>query len=166
MNVPANQAAADAAGEQPPSDMPPPPDSAKWDQAAEQFRIDLLSKVQASAAVWSGAIATLLGLFGSVALVAGPADISKIGGPTKAVVVVLTLLAGLTAAIALVLAAIAQQLPSVHSNNWNGAAYQAYVIGNADAVASKARVARILGVIAAGLVFATGMTALIYGAVH
>ena len=56
----------------PPADIPPPPDQSDWDKAAEQFLLDLLTKVQASAGVWSGAIAALLGIFGTVALVTGP----------------------------------------------------------------------------------------------
>jgi hypothetical protein len=145
----------------PPPDIPPPPDQAKWDDAAEQFQLDLLSKVQASAAVWSGAIGTLLGLFGSVALVTGPTDISKFGPGLKVAIIVLTLIAGVCAAVALVLASIAQQLPSVHSANWNGTVYRAYIVRTAETARQQLNLPRILGIVAAGVVFILGVVILI-----
>jgi len=145
------------------AEIPPPPDAGKWDDAAAQFQMDLLSKVQASASVWSGAIAALLGLFGSVALVTGPNDISKIQGNTQYAVLAMTIAAGLLAGIALVLAAIAQQLPSVKSDNWRGSTYRAYVVRKADNARIELKVARL---VAAVLIFAVGATGLIYGAIN
>jgi hypothetical protein len=145
----------------PPPNIPPPPDQAKWDDAAEQFQLDLLSKVQASAAVWSGAIGTLLGLFGSVALVTGPNDISKVGPNLKVAIIVLTLVAGACAAVALVQATIAQQLPSVHSENWNGTVYRAYIVRTAETARQQLNLARTLGVLAAGVVFILGVVVLV-----
>jgi hypothetical protein len=145
----------------PPPDIPRPPDQAKWDDAAEQFQLDVLSKVQASAAVWSGAIGTLLGLFGSVALVTGPNDISKFGPNLKPAIIVLTVVAGICAAVALVLATTAQQLPSVHSENWNGTVYRAYIVRTAETARQQLNLARILGVAAADVVFIMGVVVLI-----
>jgi hypothetical protein len=145
-----------------PADIPPPPDQSQWDQAAEQFLLDLLKNVQSSASVWSGAIAALLGVFGTVALVTGPSDVTKLGSGMKVAVIVLTLIAGVLAGIALVLVTLAQQLPSVRSENWNGAAYRAYVTRNAETARRRLTWARVLGVAAGAVVFVLGVTVLIY----
>jgi hypothetical protein len=147
----------------PPNDIPPPPDEAQWDDAAEQFLLSLLTNVQASASTWSGAIAALLGLFGSVALVTGPSDITKLGQTAQIIVVSLTLLAGVLAGVALILTTIAQQLPSVHSENWRGSVYRDYVVRTSETARIQLNVARILGILAAVAVFAVGVIVLFVG---
>lgn len=145
----------------PPADIPPPPDQSDWDKAAEQFLLDLLTNVQASAGVWSGAIAALLGIFGTVALVTGPSDITKFGPDMKGAVVVLTLIAGVLAGTALVLVTLAQQLPRVSSENWNGSAYRAYVTKNAGRARCQLDWGRFLGVLAGAVVFTLGFAVLV-----
>jgi hypothetical protein len=145
----------------PPDDIPPPPDQAKWDEAAEQFRLNLFTNVQASAGVWSGAIAALLGLFGTVALVTGPNDITKLDPDIRITVIAMTIVAGVLAGVALILATMAQQLPSVSSENWNGSVYRAYVVRNAETARWQLNFARILGILAASDVFALGLVVLI-----
>lgn len=146
----------------PPADIPPPPDRSDWDEAAEQFLLDLLKNVQASANVWSGAIATLLGLFGTVALVTGPSDVTKLGPDMKGAVITLTLLAGVLAGIALVLVTLAQQLPRVRSEGWSGGVYRAYVVKNAGTARRRLDWGRLLGIAAGAVVFVLGVTVLIY----
>jgi hypothetical protein len=145
----------------PPDGIPPPPDQARWDEASEQFRLNLLTNVQASAGVWSGAIAALLGLFGTVALVTGPNDITKLDSAIRITVISMTIVAGVLAGVALILATMAQQLPSVSSENWNGSVYRAYVVRNAETARRQLNFARILGVLAAADVFALGLVVLI-----
>jgi hypothetical protein len=53
---------------------------AKWEKLAEELSFGALKSVRASAAKWTGAIATLLAIFGIVTLVKGPADVSKVSG--------------------------------------------------------------------------------------
>jgi hypothetical protein len=151
---------------QPPADLPPPPDMAKWDDAADQFRIDLLAKVQASASAWSGAITALLGLFGTVTVITGTSDIAKIAEPTQGIVIGLTVIAGALAACSLYFATRAQQLPSVRSDNWRGSVYRAYVVSSAESAGLRLKKARALGMLAAGVIFMIGLTVMIYGAVH
>lgn len=150
--------AAGGVSEQP---IPPPPDQGKWDDAAEQFQIDLLKNVQASASVWSGIVGTLLGLFGTVAVVTGATDVTKLHGWQQFVVIAVTIVAGILGGIALICAAQAQSLPHVATGNWNGMAYRLYVIESADRARGQLEVARILAVVAAMLVFATGVFVLI-----
>jgi hypothetical protein len=149
---------------QPPPDLPPPPDQAQWDAAAVTFQLNLLTAVQTSAGVWGTAVASLLGLFGSVALLTGPTDITKIGSFWQPLVLALTALAGLLAAISLIVIAQIQQVPHLHSTNWNGDAYRVYVLKNAAGVRANLQCARWLGFGAAALVFTVGMIALIYAA--
>jgi len=148
-------------GSEPPPDIPGPPDEADWDKAAEDFLLKLLTNVQGSANVWSGAIATLLGLFGSVALVTGPTDVTKLGSAMKVFVIVMIILAGVLAGIALILVTLAQQLPSVRSENWQGSVYRAYVVRNAETARRQLNYARILGISAGVLIFILGVTVLI-----
>jgi hypothetical protein len=145
----------------PPTDIPPPPDQPKWDDAADKFRLEILSSAQASAGVWSGAIATLLGLFGTVALVTGPNDISKLGPNVRIAVITMTITAGVLAGVALILTTIAQQLPSVRSENWTGSVYRDYVVHHAEKTRRQLNIARILGIAAAADIFALGVAVLI-----
>lgn len=148
----------------PPDDIPPPPDQSDWDKAAEQFLLDLLKNIQASANVWSGAIAALLGIFGTVALVSGPSSITKLGPNMKPTVIAMTLLAGVLAGIALVLVTLAQQLPRVSSKNWSGGVYRAYVVKNAGTARRRLDWGRVLGIAAGTVVFALGVAVLINAA--
>jgi hypothetical protein len=147
---------------QPPGDLPPPPDQDEWDQAAQEFLLRSLSDIQSSAERWSTALGGLLGLFGTVALVTGPDDIAKVSaGPWRAGAITLIVLAGLSAGVALYLAAVVQLRPSPRSENWNGSAYQVYVISKSRRGARYLNVSRALGVVAAALVFAAGIVVLV-----
>jgi hypothetical protein len=145
----------------PPADIPPPPDQSDWDKAAEQFLLDLLKNVQASASVWSGTIAALLGLFGTVALVTGPSDITKLGPDMKCAAIILTLAAGVLAGVALLLVTLAQQLPRVSSDSWNGSKYRGYVTKNAGRARCQLNWGRVLGILAGAVIFALGVAILI-----
>jgi hypothetical protein len=144
--------------------MPDPPDQKEWDKAAQEYQQTVLQRAQASASTWSGAMATLLGLFGTVGVVAGPSEISKLSTWAKVVIVILVLAAGATGGAGVVLATRAQQPPEVESPNWNGMAYRIYVVKSAKAARSTLMTAQVLGLIAAGLVFLTGLIALVDGA--
>lgn len=145
----------------PPLDLPSPPDQGNWDKAAQEFQQQLLVRTQESAAIWSGAVSTLLGLFGTVALVTGPDDITKLTSSVRVLVIALTVAAGLLAGWSVVLATQAQTPPGAESSNWNGYAYRVYVYRNAGRVAARLKLSRILGATAAGLIFAVGVIALI-----
>jgi hypothetical protein len=150
----------------PPLDMPQPDDHRDWDKAAQEFQQDVLDKVQASAGVWAGGIATLLGLFGTVALVTGPTEVAKLSDPIKVVAVAATVVAGALAAAAVLLATQAQELPDLSSENWNGRAYRAYVMSGAMRARQKLTRSRFLGLGAAGVLFLLGIIVMIDSAVH
>jgi hypothetical protein len=151
----------------PPGDLPPPPDQAEWDDAAQEFMMRSLADVQQSAERWSTALGGLLGLFGTVAVVAGPDDITEVtAGLWRGAVVGVIILAGLGAGAALWLAVLAQLRPSPNSNNWTGGAYQAYVISKSRRGAAYLNVSRALGLAATGLVFAAGVLVLLDAALR
>ena len=121
-----------------------------------------LSDIQESAERWSTALGALLGLFGTVALVTGPDEITKVSdGAWEAAVIGLITAAGLCGGVALYLAAVTQMRPNPNSDNWNGTAYQAYVISKSARGARYLNISRILGALAAALVFTAGVIVLL-----
>jgi hypothetical protein len=121
-----------------------------------------LADVQSSAERWSTALGGLLGIFGTVALVTGPSDIAKVAsGTLRVTIVTLIIVAGIFAGVALYLAALVQLRPSPKSDNWNGTAYQIYVISKAQRGAKYLNLSRGFGVVAAVFVFAVGAVTLI-----
>lgn len=145
-----------------PPDLPPPPDQTDWDEAAQAFLLSSLGDVQTSAEHWSTALGGLLGLFGTIAVVTGPDKIADVSdGLWELAVISLIVVAGLAAGVALYLAAVAQMRPSPNSENWNGTAYQAYVISRSQRAARYLNLSRVLGVVATGLLFAAGVVMLV-----
>ena len=154
--------APDALPPEPPPDLPPPPDQAEWDEAAQAFLLSSLADVQASAERWSTALGGLLGLFGTIAVVTGPDKIADVSdGWWEFAVTSLIVVAGLGAGVALYLAAVAQMRPTPNTDNWNGTAYQAYVIGRSQRAGAYLNLSRVLGVVATGLLFAAGVLMLV-----
>jgi hypothetical protein len=152
----------ETASSAPPPDLPAPPDQHEWDDAAHEFLLSSLENVQSSAEVWGGALAALLGIFGTVALVAGPDEIAKVSdGLWQGVVVALIIAAGVCAGFALYLAAVAQMRPAPRSDNWNGSAYQVYVIRSSHRATTYLNWSRVLGLIGAVLLFTAGVVALV-----
>jgi hypothetical protein len=150
----------------PPPDMPLPSDHREWDTAAEEFRRNVLDKVRASAGVWAGGLTTLLGLFGTVALVTGPTEVAKLSGPIRVIAIAGTVVAGALAAAAVLLATQAQELPDLSSENWNGRAYQSYVMHGAMRARQKLARSRLFGLSAVGVLFLLGVIVMIDSAVQ
>ena len=146
--------------------MPSPGDHREWDKAAQEFQQNVLDKVQASAGVWAGGITTLLGLFGTVALVTGPTEVAKLSGPINVVAVAATVVAGTLVAAAVLLATQAQELPDLSGENWNGRAHRAYVMSGAIRARQKLTRSRLLGLSAAGILFLLGFIVMIDSAVQ
>jgi hypothetical protein len=149
----------------PPADTPPPPDHAAWEDAAQAFQEASLRRVQESAGVWAGSLGALLGLFGTVAVVAGPSEVADLHTGTRIAVIILVVIAGALGGTAIYFATQAQEIPEVASDNWNGASYRVYVVTGAKKLRDKLRLAQRLGLVAAGVVFVVGVLALIDGAV-
>jgi hypothetical protein len=53
---------------------------ARWEKRAEELSFGALESVRASAAKWTGTIASLLAIFAVVSLVKGPSDVTKVSG--------------------------------------------------------------------------------------
>jgi hypothetical protein len=68
---------------------------------------------------------------------------------------------GVCAGVALWLAVLVQMRPRPNSVNWNGSAYQAYVISRSARGATYLNASRALGLTATVLVFTAGIVALV-----
>lgn len=141
---------------------PPPPDADAWEKAAEEFYIGSLEKIRGSAEKWCGTVATLLGLFGTVAIVSGPTEIAKIPEAwLRTTVIGLIVLAGVAAGTAVVVGAFAAQGIPKERARWDGETYRAYVVGNSSTARTQLLVSRAAGIAAACIVFAGGVLLLI-----
>jgi hypothetical protein len=145
-----------------PSALPPPLDQDKWDEAAQDFAIQTLTRVRTTAEKWTGTIGVLLGAFGASAVFVSPQALGQsLPRPLTVVVYTCLILVSLLAISAISFGALAAQggIPRAW-DNWNGDTYAAYVIGNAGKAAGQLRLSRWLGAAAAALVFVLGCAVL------
>lgn len=80
-----------------------------WEDRADQLELQALANVRVAAEKWAASLAAILGLFGTVMLVKGRNDISRLTTDYQIAVAVALLLAFLTAAFAVYQAALAAQ---------------------------------------------------------
>ncbi|MEV0722311.1 hypothetical protein AB0I37_05980 [Micromonospora purpureochromogenes] len=154
---------------QPPPDpqsrphQPGPPDAAEWDKAAVTFATEQLTRVRASATAWAGTVGTLLGLFGTIAVVGGTTKLADVSSPTlRWVIVSLVTIAGVLAGASIVTGVRAAHGASLRtSDNWSGSAYRAAVVKNTDDALNWLRWTRWTGLAAALTVFTIGLLGLI-----
>jgi hypothetical protein len=85
------------------------PDDLRWELQAEELYANRLADTRATAGKWTAAITSITGVFGIVALIKGPSDISGLDSPWRYVVYSLVALAILTALLAIGLAAAAAE---------------------------------------------------------
>jgi hypothetical protein len=81
----------------------------KWEERSEQLEFEALTRVRAAAEKWAASLTAILGLFGTVLLVKGRDDISKLTVTFQVLVGLVLLAALVTAAVAAYLAALAAQ---------------------------------------------------------
>jgi hypothetical protein len=138
----------------------------RWDEKAAIAREDFgLPAIRETAKTWGASIAALLGILTTVAFVAGPTDLVKeVGGTEADVAAWLILAAAAVAAIATVLAILAEQGIPKYEDDLNGWVLRSLTQKRADKAAGQLRSSRYLVVLALLLIlFATGiawMTAL------
>jgi hypothetical protein len=85
-------------------------DDARWDKEADDIRHKRLDNIRSASGKWEGTVATLLGLFSTVAIVAGPASIDKVTSDAiRWTALVLILVAGIAALTGVYFAARASQ---------------------------------------------------------
>jgi hypothetical protein len=155
-----------SAGAQEPSSRPigpKPTDQAKWEEEAVKFHVEQLTRVRGAAEKWTGTVATLLGVFGTVAAISGTATLDKINSDDlRWTIVGLVSVAGVAAIVSIAVGALAAQgaVPK-RRENWSGVTYRSWVTDETPKAAKKLAIARVAGLIAAGLVFAIGLLSLI-----
>jgi hypothetical protein len=75
---------------------------ARWEKRAEELSFGALDSVRASAAKWTGTIASLLAIFAVLSLVKGPSDVTKVSGSFRGVAyeTLVIILIGISVALA------------------------------------------------------------------
>lgn len=132
---------------------------AVWDERADEARKDFgLAATRAAAGKWAASIGLILGALTTVAVVAGPSALMDIGGPEAVVAASLVLCAGSIAAVALLLAALAEQGTPLHVESLDGATFRTETRVRAVRAATQMRYSRGLVVVALVLLtVATGI---------
>jgi hypothetical protein len=127
------------------------------------FATEQLTRVRTSATAWTGTVATLLGLFGAVAVIGGTTKLAEVPNPAlRWVIVILVAVGGLLAAASIVTGVRAAHGATLRtSDNWSGSAYRAAVITNTDDALDRLRWARWTGLAAALTVFTIGLLGLL-----
>jgi hypothetical protein len=145
---------------------PEPLDQRKWDDEAVKFHVDQLTRVHGIAEKWTGTVATLLGIFSSVAIVSGAATLDKVTSEgLRWTIFGLVAAAGIAAIVSIVTGALAAQgTVSTRFTNWDGHALRSFVTDETPKAACKLTVSRYTGSAAAGLVFLTGLLGLLAAA--
>jgi hypothetical protein len=85
------------------------PTERDWEDKSDKLEYDALTNVRAGAEKWAASLAAILGLFGTVMLVKGREDISKLASGYEIAVAVLLLIAFAAAALATYKTALAAQ---------------------------------------------------------
>jgi hypothetical protein len=147
-----------------PAPPPPPLDQSEWDSAATQWAVGSLDRIRSSAEKWVGTVSTLVGVFGTVVIFAGPTAFSELQPPAaRYAVFILLAVASLAAGAAILLGALAAQGSSKLVDNWGGATFASYTLTQGNAAAVKLVWSRWLGSIAAAIVLAAGLAGVFLG---
>lgn len=131
-----------------------------WDERARLAREDFgLAAIRGVGGKWSQSAAAIVGILSTVAIVAGPDALADDVGGTEAVVAAaLILVAGAVAAIATLLAALAEQGTPVQADT-DAAAYRTLVRSRAEKAAAQVHASRALTILALVLIVAAAAVA-------
>jgi hypothetical protein len=127
-----------------------------WDERAEKAREDFgLADTRAKAGKWAASAAAILGVLTSVAVVAGPNALKDIGGTEAQIAAGLVLAAAGVAAIATLLAALAEQGTPVFEEQLDGSRFRTLTRVRAKKAANQLFASRVLIVLALALIIAS-----------
>jgi hypothetical protein len=134
-------------------------DDVRWDKEADDVRHKALDDVRSLSSKWEGTVATILGLFSTVAIVTGPASFDKITYTwVRWTALALIAAAGIAAFVGVYHAAQASQGPDPKLlNNLDGAALQADSFGQVEGAVRHLKWSRKATFLAAGALFAAGI---------
>jgi hypothetical protein len=120
-----------------------------WNLEAEKVRHEQLTRTREAAKNWGQTIATLLGVFATVAFIKGPESLDKVPSNNAYAVAALIGAAGIAAALAVYLAAIGAQGTPKQVRNFDGWRLKNRTQDEAGSVARKLRASRALALVAA-----------------
>jgi hypothetical protein len=134
-------------------------DDLQWDKEAAELRHKALENVRARAVKWEATVATLLGLFSTVAIVTGPESIDKVTTWwIRWSALVLILIAGIAAGTAIFFAARAAQGPDPKLfDDLDGETLEVLTLDRVDQAVDDTKRSRRAAFLAAGLLFTTGL---------
>ncbi len=141
----------------------------RFQAAAEDYQINALTNIRSTAEKWSGTLTALLGISGTVGVVAGPSLLKDIPDwgilpafIVRIIVAIFTIGAGAAAGWALLLAARAAQgaTPQAY-DDWGGERLEQETASRSEIAARQLKCSRIWGLVAAILVFIVGVIALL-----
>jgi hypothetical protein len=132
-----------------------------WEEKAEELSRTGLSTIQTRAAAWAGTTATLLGLFGTVAIVAGSDTISDFTSGVQFTIIVLTVAALLCAFYAVVATALAAQGVPRKFKPLTGKSLAKWHVEESDLAADRLQSGRGATVLAAVLIVIAGIVAMV-----
>ncbi len=125
------------------------PEAQDWNVKAEEARDEQLTRAREASKNWGQTIATLLGVFATVAFIKGPESLDKVPGDDAYGVAALIAVAGVAAALAVYLAAIGAQGTPKQIKNLDGWRLKNRSKDEARSVAVKLRTSRTLALVAA-----------------
>lgn len=130
------------------------------DEEAAKLARGSVDAIRGSAEKWVGTISTLVGVFGTVFIFAGPDALAKLKPESLREFVFWALaIAALLAFGAILTGALAAQGVPKHWAAWNGSALRAYVVKEGKSARELLTASRWLGSIAAVIVLAGGLIA-------
>ena len=134
-----------------------------WEQRATELSRTSLETIRASATAWAATTTTLLGVFGTVAIVKGPDSISALEGTSRDVVTGLVVGAAVVAFISVLATGYASRGPTKRYTPLTGLKLATWTRQTARRAHNALLIGQATGIAAALLVLAAGITATVSG---
>jgi hypothetical protein len=135
-----------------------------WENRATELSRTSLETVRASATAWTATTTTLMGVFGTVAIIKGPQSLSELGDFIRVVVVTLLVLAAALAVISILATARAGRGPTKRYAPLNGLRLAKWTKETTRKSRKALLVGQITGMTAAILILSAGVVATVAAA--
>ena len=132
-----------------------------WEDRAVELSRTSLDTIRSSATTWAATTTALLGVFGTVTVVAGPSSLSDLDGSTKDIVAVLIIAAAVVATVSVLATGYASRGPAKKFTPLNGMRLAKWTVETTRKANVALWIGRLTGVAAALIVLAAGSVAII-----
>jgi hypothetical protein len=130
-----------------------------WERRALELSRTSLDTIRASATAWAATTTTLLGVFGTVAIIKGPASVSELTGGSRDAVTGLVIGAALVAFVSVLSTAFASRGPAKRYAPLTGLKLKEWSIRAARRARTALTVGQVTAIVAALLVLSAGVVA-------